>query len=198
MMIINKFNAFAGFKINYLKSTLLPISSDSTFFTSHPILQQFSLSTTPLKYLIILIPPSLSNLYHINLKPVIQSILNSLLGWRNLTLSLSGGISVIKSVLFPKPSYVIQMLPILPSKMVLHTFKLNFALFLWKRSHITFSRLFLPKEKGGFGLPDVFSCAQAVHFRHITDWLLNRSIFSNYALERALFAPYSECFITYS
>lgn len=111
MMIINKCSALAGFKVNYSKSTLLPISSDSNFFASHLIFNTFSLSTTPLKYLGILIPTSLSNLYQTNIKPVIQFIVKSLLGWRNLPLSLSGRLAVINLFLFPKLSYVLLMLP---------------------------------------------------------------------------------------
>lgn len=49
----------------------------------------------------------------------------------------------------------------------------------------------MSKNLGGFGLPDILYFTHASHFRHIADWLLNSLVFSNYELERALFAPYS-------
>lgn len=37
MIIINNFSAFASFRVNYSKFNLLPISTDTNFFTSHMI-----------------------------------------------------------------------------------------------------------------------------------------------------------------
>lgn len=190
---IDQFSLFAGYKVNYAKSNIMPIASEHGFFASHPILSKFALCTTPLKYLGILIPSSLASLYKVNVKPVLQSIIKSLSNWKALPLSLLGRVAVIKSVLFPKLSYVLQMLPILPSRLDLQVLRSHFTLFLWngKRPRTTFPRLSLPKELGGFALPDVNYFAQAAHFRHIVDWLLNSSTFSNFGLEQDLFAPYS-------
>lgn len=49
----------------------------------------------------------------------------------------------------------------------------------------------MPKDLGGFGLPDMMSFAQAALFKHISDWLMRHSIFSNYDIEEALFSLYS-------
>lgn len=109
--IFDQFSTLAGFQVNYSKSNLLPLSSNLAFFKSHPILTQFVLCATPFKYLGVYIPPELSSLYHVHLKPVIKSIEKSLPDWKHLPLSLSGRIVVIKSVLFPNLSYVLQMIP---------------------------------------------------------------------------------------
>lgn len=155
--ILDRLSAFAGFKVNYSKSNLLPLSKDTSYFQSHPALGKFSVCTAPLKYLGVLIPNDLSSLYQVNFKPIIQSIAKSLGNWKNLPLSLSGRIAVIKSVIFPKLSYVLQMLPLLPSKGDLTVMRALFSTFLWqgKRPRIAYARLTLQREQGGYGLPDI-------------------------------------------
>lgn len=190
---IDQFSAFAGFRVNYSKSNLLPLASDASFFSSHPALTKFAISLSPLKYLGVYIPQRLIMLYKANFTPVIQAITRSLLDWRQLPISISGRIAVIKSILFPKLSYVLQMLPLLPSKNDLSALRLAFSGFIWqgKRPRVAYAKLILPRDKGGYGLPDVLTFSQTILFRHISDWLLGRSSFSNYQLEEALFAPYS-------
>lgn len=190
---LDQFSSFAGFRVNYSKSNLLPLSSDLTFFKSHASLSTFALCTAPMKYLGVRIPRDLRSLYKTNHTPIIQSISKSLMDWKNLPLSLSGRVAVIKSVLFPKLSYILQMIPMLPSKSDLTMLRRMFASFLWqgKKPRISYSKLILPREKGGFGLPDVLTFSQTLLFRHISDWLLGRSTFSNYHLEESIFSPYS-------
>lgn len=100
--VIEQFGSFAGFKVNYSKSTLFPLTQDLGIFSSHPILTSFALCTSNLKYLGIYIPQKLSSLYQVNYKPIIKAIGHSLTNCKGLPLSLSGRIAVIKSVLFPK------------------------------------------------------------------------------------------------
>lgn len=72
--ILDQFSAFAGFRVNYSKSHLLPLSSDPAFFRSHSVLSKFACCTTPLKYLGVYIPQDLGSLYSVNFSPVIRSI----------------------------------------------------------------------------------------------------------------------------
>lgn len=191
--VLDQFSAFAGFRVNYSKSNLMPLSKDISYFKSHPALGSFSLCTSPLKYLGIHIPRDLSLLNQVNIKPIIQSIAQSLMHWKNLPLSLSGRVAVIKSVIFPKISYVLQMLPLVPSKNDLGTIRSLFSIFLWqgKRPRLAYPRLILPRNQGGYGLPDMLTFSHSVLFRHISDWFLRRSTYSNYMLEENLFSPYS-------
>lgn len=144
-----------------------------------------------MKYLGVHIPKDLGSLYQVNITPIIQSVSKTLAEWRNLPLSLSGRVAVIKSVLFPKLSYIYQMIPLLLSKRDL---AILCSVFLYlhvakQKPRISYSELTLPREKGGYGLPDILTFSQTILFRHISDWLLCRSTFSNYTLEEAVLDP---------
>lgn len=110
-----------------------------------------------------------------------------------MPLLILGRVAVIKSVLFPKLSYLFQMLPLLPSKHDLVLLRSIFTTFLWqgKKPCIAFTKLTLPRDKGGYGLPDVLTFSQTIMFRHISDWLLGSSTFSDFTLDEAVFSPYS-------
>lgn len=198
--IKDQFSKFAGFRVNYSKSNLLPVSIDSSFFSSRPVLTNFAVCTKPLKYLGVYIPSNLTSLHQVNLQPIINSIRNTMGNWKALPLSLSGRITVIKSVIFPKLSYIFQMLPLYPSKSDTALLRSMFSLFIWqgKRPRVAFSKLLLPKDMGGYGIPDILAFAQSVLFRHISDWFLQRSDYSNLDLETAIFAPYSPSALLHS
>lgn len=166
---LDQFSAFSGFRVNHAKSNLLPLASDSSFFTTHPALTKFEICTAPLKYLGVYIPQYINMLYKANLTPVIQKVSRTLSDWLRLPLSISGRIAVIKSVLFPKVSYVLQMLPLLLSKGDLGALRSTFTNFIWggKRPRVAYSKFILPRDKGGYGLPDVLTFTQSIHFRHI-------------------------------
>lgn len=123
----------------------------------------------------------------------LYDLYRSLADWRDLPLSLSRRVAVIKSVLFPKLSYVFQMIPLILSKTDLGKIHTAFSLFMWrgKRPRIAYDKLILTWEKGGYGLPDISAFSHAVLFRHISDSMLQRSSFSDYELEAALFSPFS-------
>lgn len=191
--ILDRFSKFAGFRVNYTKSNLLPLSVDKSYFTSRPELTNFAISSKPLKYLGVHVPSTLSTLYQINLQPVVKAIARTLENWKDLPLSLSGRVAVIKSVLFPKLSYIFQMLPLYPSRGDVMLLRRLFSTFVWHGKHprVAYDKLLLPKALGGYGLPDLVTFTQSAHFRHIADWLLQRSEYSNFELETALLAPYS-------
>lgn len=198
--ILDQFSSFAGFRVNYAKSNLMPLGVDASYFTARPALTRFAVSTSPLKYLGVYIPPSLISLYQTNVHPIFKSIKNSLDNWKDLPLSLSGRIAVIKGILFPKISYVFQMLPLYPTNSDIHLLRSLFSKFAWQGKHprVAFSKMVLPKEMGGYGMPDVVAYVQSILFRHISDWLLMRSEYSNYDIEAALFAPYSPSALLHS
>lgn len=98
--ILDQFR-FADFRVNYSKSNLMPLGVDNTYFTTRPALTKFAICMTPLKYLGVYIPSTLTSLYQANIPPILKSNKNTLEHWRDLSLSLSGRIAVIKSVIFP-------------------------------------------------------------------------------------------------
>lgn len=198
--ILDRFSAFAGFRVNYSKSNLLPLTADLSFFRGHPALTKFALCSSPLKYLGVLIPPKLQSLYQANIPPILKTITKSLQDWHQLPLSLSGRVAVIKSILFPKISYVFQLLPLIPSKKDVASLRSLFSNFIWqgKKPRVAFSKLTLTKEGGGYGLPDLQLFVHSIFFRQISDWFLERSSFSNPDLERILFALYSPSALLHS
>lgn len=63
--IFDEFSKFAGFRVNYSKSTLMPLGVDDSYFLSHLTLTNFALCKSPLKYLGVHIPPVLTSLYQV-------------------------------------------------------------------------------------------------------------------------------------
>lgn len=168
---LDHFSSFAGLRVNYSKSNLLPLSRDQSYFTSHHALTKFALCKSQLKYFGVYIPHNLNVLYQINIKPIMQSIEKSLTEWKGLPLLLSSRVVVIKSILFSKLSYVLQMILILPSRSDIGLLRKSFLVFLWqgKRPRITYTKLTLPRSDGGYGLPDILTFSQSALFRHVSN-----------------------------
>lgn len=102
-IILDTFSASSGLKINYNKSSLIPIHLPS----AHALVMASSLGCSiqsfPLTYLgLSLSPRALHKAEYLSL---IEKISNRLAGWKGMTLSRGGRLILLNSVLTTIPSY---------------------------------------------------------------------------------------------
>lgn len=75
--------------------------------------------------------------------------------WNKIRLTLWGRVNVIKMVVSPQFSYPLMMLPVTAPPSIFNQYDTLVKEFLWegKRPRIKLTKLFLPRDKGGLGLP---------------------------------------------
>jgi len=111
--LLTKFGSFSGYKVNFEKSELMPISSvDRSYFGTTP----FKFSPNKIKYLGIWVTRKHKDLYKANYHPLLSNLKRDLERWDPLPLSLGGRINTIKMNVLPKFLYLFQCLPIFLTK----------------------------------------------------------------------------------
>lgn len=137
----------------------------------------FSWEKDAITYLGIQIPARPSDLY-------LTITLPSSMG---LNVSWFGRSALIKIIILPR-LYLIQAVPpiLLPAGFF-STHQKACSAFLWRYSppNIKYSRLTLPKSRGGIGLPDLHKYYIAHHLTRIADWNLHAFKKSWVSLEKA-------------
>ena len=101
--ILEDFSNFTGLKINYHKSTFVPIGLDQHACQGIAEILNCQTAAFPCTYLGL--PLSLNKIPHGLLMPVIQKVDKRLSGWLATFLSWGGGITLINAVLAAIPSY---------------------------------------------------------------------------------------------
>ena len=121
MALLTEFGRISGYKINYQKSELMPLSDKDNLATwaSFP----FKLCLQKFKYLGIWITRNHKDLYSANYEPLLLHLRRELERWSPLYLSLMGRINTVKMTILPKFLYVFQSLPVFLTKSFFH--KLN-------------------------------------------------------------------------
>uniref|UniRef100_A0A3B4X6N3 Reverse transcriptase domain-containing protein n=1 Tax=Seriola lalandi dorsalis TaxID=1841481 RepID=A0A3B4X6N3_SERLL len=169
LSLIDDFSSFSGYKINWSKSELLPLSTPDSFTAT--LCSPFQVQSK-IKYLGIITDGTIKNLYKLNYLPLLQKIEKDLVRWTTLPLSLIGRTNVIKMNIFPRLMYLFQSIPIdLPQSFFKKYNKLA-ARFIWsnKAQRIKRSTLCLPIERGGLGLPDIQLYFWAAQLRPLFYW----------------------------
>lgn len=101
--LLDSFVLFSGLKINYHKSTLVPIHMSQQEATSAASTLQCPISSLPCNYLGL--PLSTSKISHCLLQPIIDKIDRRLAGWMPGLLSWGGRVIMINSVLSAIPTF---------------------------------------------------------------------------------------------
>ena len=153
--LVNSFSDISGYKINWTKSEVMPLSK--CCFRSHFQNWKFQWVPKNLKYLGILLNPGLDNMMPDNFDPVLNKIQLILKGWDKLLISLWGRIQAIKMVIAPKLNYLLSMLPLAVPGTTFKTIDKMLSQFIWagKRPRMKLTRLQAKKECGGMRLPNM-------------------------------------------
>lgn len=108
--VLHAFGSVSGYKVNYDKSEILPLSNFD--YTEYQQRGPFKWSPSGIRYLGIMVDNNLKNVYKLNYLPLVSRIIEELQKWMNLPITLIGRINCIKMNLLPRLQYLFQSLPI--------------------------------------------------------------------------------------
>ena len=152
---VNKFSEISGYKVNWSKSEVMPLSKhcQKNDFREW----RFQWIHKNMKYLAIILNPGLANMIKDNFEPLLQKIQLLFKGWDKHLISLWGRAQVIKMVVAPKLIYTLSMLPLnIPSEIFKSIDKM-FSEFIWagKRARMRLGRLQATARMGGLKIPNM-------------------------------------------
>ena len=188
---INLFGTFAGYRINWTKSVLMPVHRDDlTFLTDFP----FKISSEKFTYLGIEVTRQYTSLFEQNFPPLIEKLRSRLLFWDALPISMIGRINAVKMVLLPQLLYLFQNIPIFLKKTFFKQLDSLITPFLWghKAPRIGKKYLCRPKSAGGLALPNFLFYYWASAIKTFIFWLNTTESPPNWLLmEQEECHPYS-------
>ena len=160
---LKMFEKISGLKINQQKTQVLPFGTAVNNIPIELPLTHLQWTTEPVNYLGVKITPDKTKLLDINYKPILGKIKSSITLWRQRSLTLFGKVTVIKSLLASKLTYLLSILPNPPTQILKECTKLFFQ-FLWneKPDKIKRSIIYNKKEEGGLNLFHLESQNQAL------------------------------------
>lgn len=192
--LINEFSKISGYKINWTKCEIMPLSK----LCYKTQIQNWNFQWTPknLKYLGILLNPGLENVIRDNFEPTINKISLLLQGWDKLQISLWGRAQAVKMIITPKLNYLFNLLPLTVPQSMFKTIDKMVSNFIWagKRPRMTLKKLQAKTEYGGLRLPNMqlykeaFTSAQIITLLSHKD---NRPIWVD--LETEINSPFKAC-----
>lgn len=157
-MLLYHFENMSGLKINFNKSELIMVSEDPTKSLSFSEILNCAVGSWPIKYLGV--PVSGGRLHVIDWLPLDEKLLKRLDGWKGKSLSSGGRLTLLMSCLSSIPIYCMSMY-LLPKTVIKRMDKTR-KRFMWqggsmkKKYHLVkWTKLCLPKQKGGLGVHDL-------------------------------------------
>lgn len=167
---IKTFGTFAGYRINWNKSELMPIRiQDHSWLQNLP----FRISLEKFTYLGIQVTKCHNLLLKANFPPLLSKLQSNIQFWRTLPISLLGRVNAIKMVFLPQLLYLFQNIPVFLAKSFFKQIDAIVNPFLWdyKTHRIGKKHLCKPKREGGLALPNFLSYYWASNIRIMTYWL---------------------------
>lgn len=179
---LSDFQRASGLVINKTKSEIYPIFMQHTESTELQLLTQYRWIKTSWKYLGVVIPMNLNNVYKSNFTDLFQSLSQSLSSLIKQSFSWQDRIHIIKSFITSKFLFLTRMLPLPIPKVDLCKWQTILNKFIWgnKRHRISHKTMRLPRCRGSLGVPDIqlyFEAAQLANVFCIlssevhTDWM---------------------------
>ncbi len=162
--LLTKFGRISGYKVNFQKSELMPISSvDRSYFGSIP----FKFSPKKIRYLGAWVTRNYKDLFKANYHPLLNNLKQDLERWDPLPLSLGGRINTIKMNVLPKFLYLFQCLPIYLTKSFFSNLNSQISSFIWHKRQPRISKNILqrPRIMGGMALPNFMYYHWAANIR---------------------------------
>lgn len=153
LQLIDTFGSFSGYKINWNKSELMPISNkvDHNFLST----TAFKIATDKFKSLGIIVTRDKQKLLSSNWESKLQQFKQNIQFWNTLPISMVGRINAIKMVVLPRFLYIFQNLPVFIPLYFFKKLDSIISSFIWnnKLPRISKRHLEKPKPEGGFSLP---------------------------------------------
>ncbi len=188
LKIFNDFSKVSGYKINWEKSVLMPLSvlCDTASVSSLiPVSNAFT-------YVGIQILPSLQAVVKQNYSSLFNNIRRDLERWDALLLSLQGRIAIIKMNFLPRLLFLFSMIPLSPYKTFFKEINSIITKFIWnnKRPRIKLKTLQRSPAKGGLAFPNMQLYFWACRLRSIKTWLEVNSEIARRNIEASAVHPH--------
>lgn len=154
LQLIDTFSSFSGYKINWGKSELMPISDkvDLNFLRTTP----FKMTRDQFRTLGIIATREHGKLLSSNWDSKIQQLNQNIQFWNTLPISMVGRINAIKMVVLPRFLYIFQNIPVFIPLYYFKKLDTIISAFIWnnKKARISKKHLGKCRAEGGFGLPN--------------------------------------------
>jgi hypothetical protein len=180
--VLKTFSDMSGLTINFKKSSALWIGASAGSKVKYLPELNFSWNPTVIKSLGILFSTNISNIAQINYENKINGIKNILNVWTRRNLTPFGKITVIKTLVMSKFTYLFQNIPD-PSEELVDELQNIFFKFLWDNKIDKIKRLqtYQAYDKGGLKMINV-----KMHLRSLKITWLKRILSSDGKLSRIL------------
>lgn len=180
--VISEFRKASGLSLNETKSEIYPIFLSQEDRTDLHRLTSYRWITSAWRYLGVMIPVNITNIYKVNFTDSLRTLTQSLTSLSRQTFSWMDRIHVVKSFMLPKFLFLTRMLPIPIPKPDLQKWQGLLNKFIWdyKRHRISHKIMRLPRNRGSIGIPDIqlyYEAAQLANVLRIlnmtsnTDWM---------------------------
>lgn len=191
LSVINDFSSFAGYRINWEKSELLPIKQrNHNWLSAVP----FKVAPEKITYLGIIVTKKYSSLLKENFNPLMEKLKNNIQFWKTLPISLIGRVNAIKMVFLPQYLYLLQNLPVFITKSFFKKLDSIVMPFIWNYKSHRIKKEHLTKHKsiGGLSLPNFMYYYWATNLRIISLLLDDTALLpKGLQMEREDCLPYS-------
>uniref|UniRef100_A0A8C5G1I7 Reverse transcriptase domain-containing protein n=1 Tax=Gouania willdenowi TaxID=441366 RepID=A0A8C5G1I7_GOUWI len=168
---LREFSLISGYKVNFDKSEIMILDNDIKI--EPPYIQPFRWAPSGFDYLGIRIVPQLNRLYSENITPLVKKVQEMLTRWKNLPVSFLGRINLIKMTVLPKILYPTSMLFVNLSANDIANMNKALSDFIWngRKPKVKLAGLQLPREQGGWGLPNIEYYVLSLQARIISAWV---------------------------
>lgn len=169
LQLFNKFGNMSGYKINWDKSSLMPLNK----FTKESTPPSGLTFTTSFTYLGIEILDSVAKTVQSSFNKIIQKVKSNLDRWNTLQISLQARVNIVKMSILPQFNFLFLMLPFSPPPNFFKEANSLISKFIWsgKRARISSSVLQHTKRQGGLGLPNLEFYFWAFQIRAMRIWI---------------------------
>ncbi|XP_040203584.1 uncharacterized protein LOC120935601 [Rana temporaria] len=175
MELVHTFGTFSGFKINWDKSTLLPL--DPLLGPLPQIADQIKI-VDKFKYLGIMVHPNLDQYIKLNVEPILKKFQEKTTSWIKLPLSVVGRCNLIKMIWNPQLLYVLHNAPIWIPAQVFKKCNTIYRALIWRKliPRIKLETLQERRDLGGLAAPNPFLYFIAAQLQHLAGWLCPGSL----------------------
>lgn len=128
LLILDRFATFSGLRVNWGKSSILPLRTEAKKLADDTLPLQWVSSIT---YLGVKVTANIQDYMSLNLLPLVNRLKQKTLAWKNLPLSLMGRVSLIKMKFLSVILYFLHHSPVWIPKGYFKTLNSIIGSFIW-------------------------------------------------------------------